>query len=408
MVFVNSPRRQRSVRAGLIAICVMAVGLLTAASAVSASPPASPGGSVSAPTGGSTVLVSSSGTYAIPVQWSASCPDTSGTQLQFWFWYVHIYVTRQDGSEANFQSVVYVGTEDSGTNNTQGMVVQMAPGLSTETFQVQVSLICGGQEQVIGSPSITLTKCDPDAYNRAQREYDTAAAFSKAGLSELHQADKAIEKFVKDYLSDSLEIIPEKFDALQVLKEISAHVAEVGEVGGVVVGLSITAEQLSLLKQDWSRLSRDAKADFDRARSWEDRANADLRTALASAGCPDRDHTQLNRLLSDQKRDDDARKLIDSWQNNGYLYVSPITHEVLTEAAALKQAKAALQGRHTAADTIARAATSSVKANAAQLRAAIRDIDSALRHDRIVLRDAARLQKATKTALTRLEAVGAT
>ena len=121
----------------------------------------------------------------------ASCPDTDGTQLQFWSWYVHIYVAHQDGIEANFQSIVYVGTEDSGTNITQGMVVQMAPGLSTETFQVRVSLICGGQEQVIGSPSVTLTRCDPDAYNRAQREYDMAEQLAALGEKELAQAEES-------------------------------------------------------------------------------------------------------------------------------------------------------------------------------------------------------------------------
>lgn len=390
-----------------------------ASQAVGQSPSPAVDGSVSSPAGGTTVTVDSTGTYVIPVKWDASCPDTNGTYLPFWYWYVHIYVTHQDGSEANFQSVAYTDTEASGPNDdTQGMTVTMAAGLSTETFTVHVSLLCGA-EQVIGSPSITLTKCDPNGYTRAQHEFDAASALLDSGTKNLIEADQQLVQFVKDYLHDVVEIAPEKYDALQVLQEISTHVAEVGEVGGVVVGLSITAEQLELLRKDYVRLSAAAQADFKQAQRLTTLGKADLNKALAAKGCLDPIEGQLNKLLADQKRDGDAHALIDTWDNNGYLYVSPSTHELVDEATALKQAKAALTRRHagiraraqsTAASVAERAksAAASVMADAAQLRLAISDIDRALKDDGSIRRDTARLEAATVAALKGLEALLAT
>jgi hypothetical protein len=414
MVFVSSPRRRRSVRAGLIAICVIAVGLLTAAPAVSASPPASPGGSVSSPTGGSTVLVSSSGTYAIPVQWSASCPDTSGTQLQFWFWYVHIYVTHQDGSEANFQSVVYVGTEDSGTNNTQGMVVQMAPGLSTETFQVQVSLICGGQEQVIGSPSITLTKCDPDAYDKAQREYETAASLIESGSKDLEEAIKSageIDQEVRDEAAKTAIYgvgLSQLLVALEHGAVITPQSALLVESVHAITELIGVAEQAKLKGQDWDRLTRGAAADFAEAGRLAADANQLLSRAFAN-GCHDPIHDQVKKLLDDQKREDLAREIINSWMHNQNetLYVNPVTHETESVDLALKQVKAELIAGHKEADMAKRVARagSGGKITAQQIRAALHYLGEARRLNGKLKGQLARIESADQHALKRLRAL---
>src|SRR5207344_779988 len=105
------------------------------------------------------------------------------------------------------------------------------------------------------------------------------------------------------------------------------------------------------------------------------RGDADLKQALAQGPCAGPLEDKLNKLLDDQRIEDQARKLIDSWENNGYRYVNPSTGEVLDEGAALKAARAAVLTRKTQG---AGAAPRHVKAKAAQLHAALRAITRAL------------------------------
>ena len=68
------------------------------------------------------------------------------------------------------------------------------------------------------------------------------------------------------------------------------------EVPGALVGLSVTAEQLLLPRQDLKRLSADAKSDFDHAKTEIALADASLAQDLAK-GCPLPVENQLNNLL---------------------------------------------------------------------------------------------------------------
>jgi hypothetical protein len=361
--------------------------------------------------------VNSSGVSGVSIGWTLECPYPAGYTSGSHDWDVEVGIYNSAGNEVVGDSAAYGGGTSADTYGADAnpndsahpldLVVTMDPkGPATQTFEVVVTLQCNGMDSTVDDQMIKLMRCDPDAYGKAEREFDTANSLTDAGTKDLLETDHEIVQFVDDYVHDTVEIIPEKFDALQVLQEISSHVAEAGEVGGVVVGLSITAEQLELLRENYSGLADGAQADFKQAKLLTARGNADLARALAAKGCLDPIEGQLNKLLKDQKRDDDARALIDTWESNGYLYVSPISHEIVDEATALKQAKAALTG-HSSSRAVAQSAAASVKANAEQLRAAIRDMDTALGDSKSVRRDVGRLESATKTLLKRLKALPA-
>jgi hypothetical protein len=86
--------------------------------------------------------------------------------------------------------------------------------------------------------------------------------------------------------------------------------------------------------------------------------------------------------------------------------VSPITHDRLSEDAAVEQAKQIL-GRGSAPPARAKAAVTqrSSQANPARLRAAIADINTALRFARSVRADLDRFGAVTQTALKQLQAL---
>jgi hypothetical protein len=137
---------------------LLAVLVAAAVPAIGASP--APGAS-SAPSGsaeiteGGTENVSAAGTGSAHVRWSATCPNPAGEKTHYW--YVNSTAYHQDGSHANHQSTA----ESSATSDSKvhGLVLQMAPGLLSETFRVQVTLSCfPNPDTVIGNLSITLIR----------------------------------------------------------------------------------------------------------------------------------------------------------------------------------------------------------------------------------------------------------
>jgi hypothetical protein len=139
----------------LAALLLAATGLL-----FTGPPPAR--ASASEPSGGAvlsegaTEAVSPAGSGHASVYWSAECPNPAGDQTHYW--YVNSDAYHQDGSHANHQSTAEYGgvTSDSRVHQ---LVLQMAPGLLTETFDVQVKLICfPNPDTIIGHLSITLTR----------------------------------------------------------------------------------------------------------------------------------------------------------------------------------------------------------------------------------------------------------
>jgi hypothetical protein len=264
---------------------------------------------------------------------------------------------------------------------------------------------CQSVLTLIGTFTLTLTKCDVNALGRAQSEFDTGDAFINAGNKELGEHNDELKKFVKEFARNTVEVGVIKGGLLYALKRFSAAAAETVEIPGALVGLSITAEQLLLLSKDLTRLSAGARSDFSHAKIEVALADASLAQGLAK-GCPLPGEDQLSKLLEDQKSDDDARALIDSWDpgSRGVSYFSLITYEQVSAALALKQAKAVLAARgatsHIRMLTAARAATATVT----QVRAAIRLIGRAQRLTHAARRNLARLQKLTDGFVMRLEA----
>ena len=215
---------------------------------------------------------------------------------------------------------------------------------------------------------------------KAQREYDTANGFAAAGVKELNQAAGDLRDFRNDYLKESAELGAEKASLLQYLGLVSHTAVEVVEVTAFYVGIGVTIEELYTkiipAVREGGKLSDEADRDFKRAEQWAKQGDTDLKQALAHGPCLDPVEGRLNKLLDDRKLEDQARTLIDSWENNGYRYVDPVTGEVLDEGAALKRARRDRGGART--PQVPGAARGKIKANAAEIRAALAAVGRAL------------------------------
>jgi hypothetical protein len=390
----------------VVAALALMVGLLASGFAGATTAPGQAGGSfTTSPPDGSTE-VASAGTGDVQVTWSASCPNPAGDQ--FHYWYVESKAFHQDGSTVNYHSTAESDGSKTSDSSTDGLVLTMAQGLQVETFRIEVHLTsCNGvQDQLLGTSSVTLTRrsCDGSLYGKAQREFDLADEFHKLGVKELAQAWATVKTFGVDYAKETAQIGLEKYDALQALRTLSVHFFEVVEVGVVALGVLVTVEEITLkgipLWADYVRDVTAAKEDLARGEAWAAKAKADMANA---SPCLDPIEGQLNKLLADQKRNDEARRIINTWENNGILYRNPISHELFNEAAALKHAKAQLTGGPSKRP-FARAAAKSVKANAAQVRGAIKYLNQAQGYDRALRRNVAGVTAADATAVTQLRA----
>lgn len=258
--------------------------------------------------------------------------------------------------------------------------------------------------------------CDPDLLAKAQREYDTGNSFAKAASGELRKAAAEISDFGNEYAKESAEVAGEKGSLLQALKTVDsaldvtplaayADLAQGLEIAGIYGALIVTVEEVytKLIPtfREHKKLADEASADMKRAEQWWRRGNADLKQALAQGPCVDpKLEQELNRLENEQKQKNRARALIDSWENNGYLYINPTNGEILDEGAALKAAAAILKGaRSTQA---VRDNRSRIQALAKRLHTAFDDVKRAVaRHGQAVSR-IAKFQTATKRLLKRL------
>jgi hypothetical protein len=385
------------VRSGTIGLCATLAFLALGPSGLAAAQ-GTPTESGSTTLGQSTVYAPA-GTGSVDVMWSASCSSSR-------FWYVNTDALHADGSHANHISTA----ESDGTTSdsrTHSFILTMAPGLQRETFQVTTKLTCDpNPETIIGQHDVTLTRCDPDAFNRSEREFDLALQHDKLGKDELKESKNGLKTFAKDYAEESARVTAEKS---LFLDELKVWVAEtpivIVKVAAVAAGAIFTAQEVYLVWQDYKRLQHEAKDDFDLAQREAKMADADLKAALASRTCLEPAEGQLDRMLKKQKREDDARAIIGSWENNGYQYVSPITHEVVDEATALKQARAALEGGSAKGSSTARAARAPRTATGAQVRRALRHVNRAIRISHAVGKNLARVEAASSRAVTRLTAV---
>jgi len=128
----------------LPAVGVVVAALTTIGPAWAAEPPPEPDGAatISSSPGGATI------------NWTASCPNPSGSTYHYWYVLLNAY--HQDGSHASYKSTAEINvTSDSRTDS---LGLHPAPGLNSETFDVTVTLSCYPYpETLIGQGSVTVT-----------------------------------------------------------------------------------------------------------------------------------------------------------------------------------------------------------------------------------------------------------
>src|SRR4051794_11440530 len=202
------------VRSGTICICLTLTCLVFGP----AGPAAAQGtqGSSGSATPGESTVYAPAGTGSADVKWSASCSSSQ-------FWYVNTDALHEDGSHANHQSTAESGgvTSDSRTHS---FILTMAPGLQRETFHITTKLTCDpNPETIIGESDVTLTRCDPDAFNRSEREFDLALEQEKLGKDELKESKQGLKTFAKDYAEESVKVTVEKSLLLGELKLVITH-----------------------------------------------------------------------------------------------------------------------------------------------------------------------------------------
>jgi hypothetical protein len=235
--------------------------------------------------------------------------------------------------------------------------------------------------------NLTKPTCDPALLSKALREYDTATSFVNAGVKELKEAAGNLREVRDDYALESAEVGAEKFGLLQLLHVLDAgyelNAVQIAEVTGLYVGIGVLLEEIALKFYPtftaYRALIKEAEADFERAKSWSALADADMKKALAQGPCVGPVEQQLNKLLDEQKKQDEARAEIDSWENNGSTrYISPINGDVLDEKAALKLARDLIAAKTRALQSTAHATT--IKLTAKRAHAALKALNRAIAH----------------------------
>ena len=144
----------------------------------------------------------------------------------------------------------------------------------------------------------------------------------------------------------------------------------------VRIGLILNAIAFKVLPklQESRKAFAEARKDMERGEAWRRRAEADLEAALKQGPCTGDLRKKLDQALDEQRRQQAARALIESWENNGYLYLNPATGEVLNEAAALREARKSLEGGQRSVQSRAAPTEPRITATRRQIEAAVANI----------------------------------
>jgi hypothetical protein len=388
----------------------------------SASVTPDPGGQ----TQGSTFYIpaSADGRWGVTVKWNAGCPNTSPSDAPGDYWWVAVDIKGGGGGPGYSDTAYGPGPPFSAppaTNQSQfGLAMKTdaagKPSPREQTFTWTATLQCGGYE-TIGSGSFQFVSgipCDPGAYSKAQREYQTAESLVESGSKNLEEAIESDGKIDQEARDEAAKIAIDGVGLSQLLVAlehgavITPQSASLVESVHAIVELIGVAEQAELKGQGWDRLTSGAKADFELAQRLVADANQVLNQAFAN-GCRDPIHGQVKKLLDDQKRDDLARQIINSWTHNldETQYVNPVTQETESVDLALKQVKAELSAGHQQPNIAARHARASRSASitVAQIHAAIHYLANARGLDLTLKAHLGRIKSADETVLERLRAV---
>jgi hypothetical protein len=337
----------------------------------------------------------SSGEAQVGVNWSLDCPYPADYVPPGHVWGVQIAAMNSAGTVVTGNSADYGGGESANTYGADAnpndsahgynLALMLDPsGPPMQSFQIVVTLQCNGVATTVDTKTVVLTRCNPEAYDKAQREYDAAERLIESGSKDLEKAiesDGEVDQEARDEGASSViqgEGLGELLTALEHGAVITPQSAAVVEAVHLAVELAGVAEQAVLRGQEWDRLTRGAEADFEQARRLSADANQLLAQAVAG-GCHDSSHDQLNKLLDDQKREDMARQIVSTWESNQNetLVVNPVTHETESVDLAVKQVEAALSpgAKTDTAALLAQAGSGVITAE--QVRAAIGYLDQA-------------------------------
>ncbi len=284
---------------------------------------------------------------------------------------------------------------------------RLKPRLNSSCGSSSGALHGSGTSVVLGNEvTVPALSCDPNLLAKALREYETAKSFYNAAVQDLRQAHEQVDTT----LTELAKAKAKKAALKAALKELIALLGEDAAAAASVVaiyvriGLVINAIVFKVLPklQESRKAFKEAREDFERAEAWRKRAEASLAAALRQGPCTGDLRAKLDQALDEQRRQAAARALIESWENNGYLYLNPATGEVLDEAAALREARRILEGGQRTAQSRVGQAAPRITATRRQMEAAVLKIDVAQRLTDTVRRRILRADAAAERLRMRL------
>lgn len=352
--------------------------VLGAAALVLAFPPAGAADHVTATLSVSAQLGERVGnSWQVVVDWSITCNGANSPS-----YFGNLYLDEDGGTPIYLGGTAGGSGRDTATVEATTVARHLKPRLKGS---------CTSNPDLHGSPTVELVggevvvparACDPALLEKALREFATGRSFYDAGSADLRNAHDEWVDSRNEYVKESAEIGAEKAVGIKILHGLAGEeVLLAVEVTAFWVGIGVTIEEV-LLKlipalRETRAAFREAHEDFERGEQWTKRAEADLAAALAQGPCTPVTRDKLNRALAEQEAQDAARRLIDSWENNGYLYLNPATGELLDEAAALKAARNALTAKRSTQARTTQARGRKVFANRRQVGAAVAKLTAA-------------------------------
>jgi hypothetical protein len=199
--------------------------------------------------------------------------------------------------------------------------------------------------------SLSRATCNPNALLDGLRELERAKGFLEQAQTTIENRQEEFKDWAFDFGKEEAGLIALKKGLKKILVKISEGAVKAGTgaaEAAEVVDLLYNAALLQQILRDQHGFDTGATNDLAHAKSWLDKAVADL--AEAEHGpCVTKASDQLHKALAQQAIDDQARALIDTWDHSQVLYRDPATGDVVNEHAALDRAKQILSSRKTQA-----------------------------------------------------------
>jgi hypothetical protein len=280
--------------------------------------------------------------WQVQVDWSITCIGTSSP----------LYFGNLSLEESTGDSIYLGGTSGASGKSTVSVAMKTTP----RRLKPLLKSSCASSSDFHGSRNpeflgsevtVPALSCDPDLLTKALREYETAKSFYNAAVQDLRQAHEQLDTS----LTEAIKNKAKKKAVKAALKEAACCSAKTQRgvertLFWVKIGLILNtiAFKVAPKLRESQKAFDEAEKDMERGEAWRKRAEADLEAALKQGPCTGDLRKKLDQALDEQRRQRAARGLIESWENNGYLYLNPATGEALDEAEALREARRILEG----------------------------------------------------------------